>query len=168
MFQVGDYLVHEGAGVCQVAEICDMELSGRGSMRTYYVLEPLGDKGGRTITPVNSEKVRMRPVMSKEEIEALIQDIPEVDCIQENNDKLRAIKYREALGSFEAKGLLEIIKTVYIGKQRRLRSGKKALSGDEKYIQIAEKKLYDEIAFVYSENTDDVKAWVTGEIQKCS
>ena len=85
-----------------------------------------------------------------------------------NNDKLRAIKYREALGSFEAKGLLEIIKTVYIGKQRRLRSGKKALSGDEKYIQIAEKKLYDEIAFVYSENTDDVKAWVTGEIQKCS
>ncbi len=168
MFQVGDYLVHEGIGVCKVNDICEMELSGKGSKKSYYVLVPLQDTGSCTYTPVDSEKVRMRPVMSRQEIESLVSTIPELECIQENNDKLRAVKYREALGTFEASGLLEIIKTVILGKQRRMTMGKKALSGDEKFIQIAEKKLYGEIAFVFSLGTEEVKQWITGEIQKCS
>ncbi|MDO4299460.1 MAG: CarD family transcriptional regulator [Lachnospiraceae bacterium] len=168
MYQIGDYIVHEGIGVCEVTDICEMALSGKGTERTYYVLVPYGDKGGRTFTPVDSDKIRMRPVMSRQEINELVGTIPSVDCIQENNDKLRAVKYKEALGAFEAGKLLEIIKTVYLGKQRRIRSGKKVLSGDEKYFQIAEKKLYDEIAFVFSEDTDQVKRWITDEIKKCS
>lgn len=167
MFQIGDYVVHESNGVCEVSDICEMALDGRGSEKKYYVLVPYGDQGGRTFTPVDSQKVRMRPVMTKEEINHLIEIIPQVDCITEDNDKLRAVKYKEALAAFDAEKLLEIIKTVYLGRQRRVRSGRKVLTGDEKYFQIAEKKLYDEIAFVFSESTDDVKKWIMGEIKKC-
>lgn len=167
MYQIGEYVVHESNGVCEVSDICEMALNGKGSERKYYVLVPCSDRKGRTFTPVNSQKVRMRPVMTKDEINELIAAIPEVGCISEDNDRLRAVKYKEALGAFEAEKLLVIIKTVYLGKQRRLRSGKKVLTGDEKYFQVAEKRLYDEIAFVFSEDTDEVKKWIISEIKKC-
>ena len=60
MYQIGDYLVHESIGVCEVSDICEMALSGKDSKKMYYVLIPYGDKRGRTFTPINSEKVRMR------------------------------------------------------------------------------------------------------------
>ena len=168
MYQIGDHLVHEGIGVCEVLDICEMALSGKGSEKKYYVLVPYGDDKGRTFTPIDSEKIRMRHVMTKEEIRELVGMIPEVDCIRENNDKLRAVKYKEALSAFEAEKLLKVIKTCYLGRRHRLRLGKRVLSGDEKYFQIAEKKLYDEIAFVLSADPDEIKKWITKEIEKCS
>lgn len=168
MYQIGDHLVHEGIGVCEVLDICEMALNGKGSEKKYYVLVPYGDKGGRTFTPIDTQKIRMRPVMTKEEITELVGMIPEVDCIHENNDKLRALKYREALSAFEADKLLKVIKTCYLGRRHRLRLGKKVLSGDERYSQIAEKKLYDEIAFVFAMDTEKIKNWITNEIEKCS
>jgi CarD family transcriptional regulator len=168
MYQIGDYIVHESSGVCEISDICEMALDGKGSEQEYYVLVPYGDRGGRIITPVHSEKVRMRPVMTRDEITELVDTIPTVECIMENNDKLRAVRYKEALSAFEARRLLEVIKTAYLGKQRRIRSGKKVFSGDEKYFQIAEKRLYDEISFVFSEDTAQVKQWIMNEIKKCS
>ena len=40
-YQVGDYLVHEGSGVCQIEDIDDMELMGKGSRKTYYCMSPV-------------------------------------------------------------------------------------------------------------------------------
>ncbi|MDD3368446.1 MAG: CarD family transcriptional regulator [Lachnospiraceae bacterium] len=166
MYQIGDFIVHEGSGICEVADIKEMALCGRGSEKEYYTLRPFYEKGSQVFTPVNSDKVKLRPVMTREKIENLIAEIPEIDGIWEENDKLRAVKYKEALATFKPEELVRVIKTVYLGKQKRVDAGKKILVGDEKYIQIAQKWLYEEIAFVMDMDMKSVEKMVVKELTK--
>ena len=166
MYQVGEFVVHEGSGICKIAEISEMALAGKGSEQDYYILTPYYEKGSRVMTPVENTKVRMRPVMSKKEVEALIEKMPEVAEIREDNDKQRVQKYKESLAAFEPEELVRIIKTVYNGKKRRISAGKKILMGDEKYIQIAEKRLYEEIAFAMEMEVKDVEQMISDRIEK--
>ena len=147
MFQKGEYVVHENSGVCRVEEISEMAMSGRGSEKLYYTLVPKLEESSHIYTLVDAPKVRVRQVMSREEIEQLLNLIPDVEIRWEKNDKVRTLRYKEALAAFEPEKLLEVIKTIYWGKQKRLKEGKKILTGDERYYQIAGRKLYDEIAF---------------------
>ena len=163
MYAVGEFVVHEGSGVCRIEEISELALSGRGSEQTYYVMKPLYEKGSRVMTPVEGN-VRMRPVMTKGEVESLISEMPGVSEIEEDNDKQRILKYKEALAAFEPLELVRIIKTVHRGKQRRLDAGKKILMGDERYTQIAQKKLYEEIAFAMEMDVKDVEGMISERI----
>ncbi|MBQ9438392.1 MAG: CarD family transcriptional regulator [Lachnospiraceae bacterium] len=164
MYEVGEFVVHEGSGVCKIEEISEMALSGRGSEKIYYVMTPYYEKGSRVVTPVESTNVRMRPVMTKGEVETLISEMPEVEEIIEDNDKQRLLKYKEAIQAFEPVELVRIIKTVYKGKKRRLDAGKKILMGDERYTQIAQKKLYEEIAFAMEMDVKDVEGMINEKI----
>ncbi len=159
MYEVGEFVVHEGSGVCRIEEISELALAGRGSEQTYYVMKPYYERGSRVMTPVEGT-VRMRPVMTKGEVEELIAEMPGVTEIREDNDKQRIQKYKEALAAFEPLELVRIIKTVYSGKQRRIRAGKKILMGDERYTQIAQKRLYEEIAFAMEMDVKDVEGMI--------
>ena len=164
MYAVGEFVVHEGSGICKIEEISELALSGRGSEQTYYVMTPYYEKGSRGMTPVENTSVRLRPVMTKDEVESLISEMPEVSEISEANDKQRLLKYKEALAAFEPIELVRIIKTVYQGKQKRLSAGKKILMGDERYTQIAQKKLYEEIAFAMEMEVKDVEDMIIEKI----
>ena len=61
-YQVGDYLVHEGSGVCQIEDIDDMELMGKGSSKTYYCMSPVFKAGAKVFTPIDGGAIRLRPV----------------------------------------------------------------------------------------------------------
>ena len=63
MYSVGDMIVHSGAGVCRVAEITTLNLSGVCKDKLYYILSPLYQDGTVSV-PVESKKVMMRPVIS--------------------------------------------------------------------------------------------------------
>ena len=164
MYAVGEFVVHEGSGICKIEEISELALSGRGSEQAYYVMTPYYEKGSRVMTPVENTSVRLRPVMTKDEVENLISEMPEVTEISEANDKQRLLKYKEALAAFEPIELVRIIKTVYQGKQKRLSAGKKILMGDERYTQIAQKKLYEEIAFAMEMEVKDVEDMIIEKI----
>ena len=71
MFQIGDQVMHPGAGVCQVADIRRERFSG--PARLYYVLHSLYD-GGKTTTyvPVDRGEQLLKPRMTPEEIDLLL------------------------------------------------------------------------------------------------
>ena len=84
MFQAGELLVYGSTGVCRVEEITELDHTVRDRGRRYYVLKPLW-QDGVIYAPVDSEKVPMRPVISREEAEALgiragAQIVPESPC----------------------------------------------------------------------------------------
>ena len=82
MYKVGDYIMHETSGVCQVKEISEKALHGKGSERMYYCLEPVFDRGASVITPVDS-KARIRDVKSSDEFEELLDEGPQIDVVKE-------------------------------------------------------------------------------------
>ena len=77
MFQKGDLIVYGNTGICRVEEVGTPEsLPGVDKEKLYYKLVPV--RSASTIyTPVDTS-VFMRPVMTKEAADHLIDRIPEI------------------------------------------------------------------------------------------
>lgn len=156
-YKVGDYLVHETSGVCQVDEIKEMALAGRGSEKLYYILVPVYHTKSQVVTPVKSEKTRVRDVKPRKELEELFDIVLDLEVIEADNDRQRGEKYKEKIACFEPLELARIVKTVYLRRLLRIQEGKKVMAQDEKMLDIAGKKLFEEMAFSFEEEIDDVR-----------
>ena len=91
MYQVGELIVYGGTGVCRVEAVETPQQRGPEAGRQYYLLKPLYQDGTIRI-PVDS-KVFMRPVISRQEAEALINAIPGMHaeaCHERNFTQLAA------------------------------------------------------------------------------
>lgn len=91
MYQVCELIVYGGTGVCRVEAVATPQQRGPEAGRQYYLLKPLYQDGTIRI-PVDS-KVFMRPVISRQEAEALIDAIPGMHaeaCHERNFTQLAA------------------------------------------------------------------------------
>ena len=70
MFEVEDKVVYGIVGVCEVESIDVPPIKGIDGK--YYFLQPVYDNKGIIYSPVNSTKVMMRKIISREEAEKLI------------------------------------------------------------------------------------------------
>jgi CarD family transcriptional regulator len=75
MYNVGDMIMYGGTGTCRVTEISMRRSAERELAQLYYVLTPLY-QNGRIYVPVDTTKVFMRPILSREEALRLIDRIP--------------------------------------------------------------------------------------------
>ena len=116
MFVVGEYIVYGTTGVCKVEEIGPMQMMGPSKDKLYYTLAPLYSKGSKVFIPVDNEKVVMRPVLTKEEAEELVNEIPSIELLWVADEKSREDIYKTALRSCEPKEWIKIIKTLYLRK----------------------------------------------------
>lgn len=146
MYKIGDYVVYGQNGVCRVDDIGPLSIAGVSKERVYYYLTPLNMEGSRVYTPVDSDKVVIRPVSSKKEACELIREIKQIEPLTISNEKNRESIYRELTMSCNCKDLLKIIKTVMVRKQQRTAEGKRLMACDEKYFRIASEHLSGELA----------------------
>ena len=144
MFQVGELIVCDHNGVCRVLDVTQMPGLQKGVL--YYELEPVYSKGSRIYVPVDSEKLVMRRVSTAEEVEELLEAIPEIETIGIANEKKREEQYREVARRYDCRGWVKIIKTVHMRKKSRSLEGKKITYIDEKYMKLAQENLYGEIS----------------------
>lgn len=151
-YKVGDYLVHENSGVCQITDIEDMELMGKGSRKTYYCMTPVFKASAKVFTPVDGSNAKLRPVATADEFSAILNSIDNVVIIEEPNDRVRQDIFKETIAEFTPEALSKVVKTVLIRKWSRIAEGKKVMAQDEKVLSVAGKKLYEEMAFAM--NTD--------------
>lgn len=79
MYEVGDLIVYGRTGICEVTEITTLKMDGVPKDKLYYILRPVREKRGKVFTPVDNEKIVMRKVISKEEAEELIREIPQIE-----------------------------------------------------------------------------------------
>ena len=114
MYQIGDLIVYGGTGVCRVEKVEAPKLKGTDGKRQYYTLKPLYQDGTICI-PVDT-KVFMRPVISREEAEKLIDAIPEVkaEAYHDRNFTQLAAHYPPALGSHECAALIETVPSTHL------------------------------------------------------
>lgn len=166
MFVVGDYIVYGNKGVCKVVNIGAINSTGLSKERLYYTLEPVYTAGSKIFTPVDNVKVKMRPVMNKDEAMGLIEDMENIECLWIVDERRREMEYREAVSKCDCRELVKIIKAIYLRKQSRLAEGKKITSGDEKYFKIAEEDLYGELAIPLKMEKDEVKSFVIEKVKQ--
>ena len=78
MFEVGDMIIYGNNGVCRVETVGKVDSAILPKDREYYTLCPHYSKGSKIFSPVDNQKVIMRPVINKEEAMQLIDTIKDV------------------------------------------------------------------------------------------
>ncbi len=164
MFAVDELLMYDTTGVCRVLDIGVPEgLPVANKDRKYYKLAPVFGSGTIYI-PVDT-KVFMRPVITREEADALIRRIPEIreDIVDTHNLKVLEDHYKASLMSHDCEDLVQLIKTVYVKKKNQEKNGKKTGKTDQDYMKKAKKLLYEELSIALEIPVAEVE----GYIERC-
>ena len=125
MFQVNDLIVYGNHGVCKVENVGTLSISMADKQKQYYTLRPVYQHESVIYAPVDNNKTIMRFVLSKEEVEDLIQDIPNIESAWIGNEREREVQYRAALQTCDCRELVKIIKTLYHRKNQGFRTARK-------------------------------------------
>lgn len=157
MFKVGDKIAHPMHGAGIVDSVVQKKVNG--VVREYYILK-LPANGMLVMIPTeNSGEIGVRPVVEKDEADAVIQAIPgiEVDMTQNWNRR-----YRENMLRLKSGDLLEVAKVV---KGLMLREVDRGLStGERKMLHSAKQILISEIVLSQSSSYEEVEARINGAL----
>ena len=126
MFQKGELIFYNNSGACRVEAVGPLEgARGADRERSYYTLSLLHG-GGPIFAPVNSQ-VFMRPILSAEAANALIDTLPSIEASGWNERGVRSLSdhYHEAFQSHRSEDLLQLMKDIYVKSQESLRRGKR-------------------------------------------
>lgn len=156
MYKIDEYVVHMTGGICRVDDISPLAISGADKDKKYYLLMPVSTKGSKVYVPVDNDTA-IRKICTTAEAEALIKEIPSIDELTVDNEKLREAKYKEIIKGCNLRDYVSILKNLSTRRMNRLKEGKKNTATDEKYFKIASENLFSELSFVLGKEKDEVK-----------
>ncbi len=160
MFEIGDLIVYAGEGVCRVEGIGVPSLTGVNKQRQYYTLKPLY-RSGMVYAPVDTQ-VFMRPVITRDDADALIDRIPEIEPEVYENSNLRFLNeyYQAQLQNYNCEGLIKLIRSAYAKREVMLGRGKKLGLVDERYMKRAQDMLHGEFAVALGIERSEVPDYI--------
>ena len=162
MFEKGDYVIYGSNGICRVQDVTTLDIPGVDKNRKYYLLKPVYTSASTVYTPVDTEGTLLRPALSKEEADSLIQSIPEIPLIPLASEKTLEKTYKEYMRSNNCKAWVQLIKTIYRRKENRMMNGYKATALDSRYFSLAETSLYGELAVALNKPREEIKSYIPG------
>lgn len=171
IYKIGDYVVYGNTGVCRVEEVIspghESWKKGFDKTRSYYRLKPLYQTE-IIYTPTDNDKVFMRPVISKEEAEELIDMIPAVRAEAYHADNLQDLKnhYRSVTEKYECSGLIELTMSIYEKKKNLEQNKRKLGEVDGKFMRQAEEMLFGELAVALGIDKKDVQGYIAERVEK--
>ena len=115
MYKENDYLVYK-KDVCKVREVRKNKMNGK----DYYILIPVNDESLIIEAPADNRMGFIRDVISKEDAENLIKKIPEIESLENIDDKYIEKTYKELLYNGNLEDLIKIIKTTYLRNDARI------------------------------------------------
>lgn len=162
MYAIGDKIVYGENGVCTVYAIAPLSMSRTDKNKLYYHLRPLIGSG-TYFTPVDSGAF-MRPVISREEAEALIAAIPGIAPAICNDSRFNHVDafYKELFKQHTCEALVAIVK----GLRQRISGKKTRSSRAEATMRRAKDMLHGELAVALGMEVDAVEQYITECIEQ--
>ncbi len=165
LFKVGDYIVHGRNGVCKVMDITHIDISGADKNQLYYTLIPMKSEDSKIFYPVDSDRIVMRSVLTKEEAENIMSEIKDIEPMWIDNEKKREAQYKEAISSCDCEKLICIIKTLYERNTERIAQGKRITYVDDRYLKEAKRNLHDEFSIALGIDREEVEKYIREHIE---
>ena len=160
MFSVGDKIIYGENGVCTVESIGPLTMAGAPKDKLYYYLSPLIGSG-TYFAPVDSGAY-MRPVMSRDEAEALIDAMPGIQpaiCTDNRFNHVDAF-YKELFKQHSCEALVAIVK----GLHGRLAERKTKSSLAESTMKRAKDILHGELSIALGIELTEVEDYIAQRI----
>ena len=160
MLQIGSQVLYGIHGVCTIIEVEARRVDRKNV--EYFVLEPRDQPGARFYIPTQNQAAlsKLRPVLTKEELDALLaSEDTHQDCwIPAEN--LRKLKYRELINGGDRAALISMIRCLDNHRQIQLAAGRKFHLCDENFLRDAQKVLRSEFSLVLGITHAEVSAYL--------
>lgn len=164
MFQIGDRVVYGQSGVCNVIDVSRQHFSGLSDERVYYTLKPVSCEA-TIFVPVDTQKP-IRPLMSREDADALIDSIPSIRVHGPDSVDIKhwVERYRTLTGSCDCSDLLELVMLIYAKKVNAEERNRNLGQIDQNYMKNAESLLHNELAEALGIQRDAVPEYIKKRI----
>lgn len=165
IYQPDDYVSYAGSGVCRVIGQETQSPDGIQEIQ-YYKLQPLDSKNSTYYVPVEHAEVRLRPLLTKEEIYHLIDEIPaeseEAWC---TNSRERRNQFHTVLGGDDNREIIRMMRTLHQEQERKKHTGHKLSSADESAMYAAENRVYQEFGLVLGIRPEKVHDFILKHLE---
>ncbi len=167
MYQVGDLVLYGNTGVCRVDELKEQSFPSTGEKRLYYVLRPLYEDCVIS-APVDSDKVFIRPIISRQEAERVIARIPQIHAQAYYSKASRELAehYEAILKSHDCDSLVELTMSIYAKKQLLADKKRKFGTVDERFLKRAEDLLFGELAAALEIPKHQVQDYIAARVEE--
>ena len=157
---IGTYVLYGKTGVCLVKE--QTNLSGG----QYYVLAPVGDSRSSVYVPCENAALvaRMRPLLTREEIDALLSETDDVKIAWVDDRNERSMLYRTTLSGGDRQELVRLLCCLMRKKMERIEIGKRLSSMDENVLQECVRLVQEEFSMVLGIDAREVGPYIQERI----
>ena len=164
MYAVGEKIVYGENGVYTVESIGPLPMAGMPKDKEYYQLSPLIGTGS-FFAPVDGP-VYMRPVISRDEAEALIDAIPDIEPAICNDSRFNHVDafYKELFRQHSCAALVSIVK----GLHSRMAEKKSRSSRAETTMKRAKDMLHGELSVALNMDFNDVEDYIANRIAEAN
>lgn len=166
MFKVDEYIMCARNGVCRVIDIVVPDIKRDNNASEYYKLQPLYDNKSIVYIPVNSDKIIMRELISKEKAKDLINNINLIEDLSFADDKVREQKYKEIIHTYKCKEIIKIVKTLYSKKKKSSVEKSRNTTIDNKYLKVAEDYLLGELSISLDISREEVESYIVESMKR--
>ena len=169
MFQIGEVVSYGATGICTIEDIRLESLSKAGTKKQeFYILRPAATPTCTTYVPVGNEALtaKMRKILSKEEIDTLIDSVQGQRLEWIEDPRHRADAFGQIVSRGISPELLKLIACLYLEKGNRTQCGKKFPATDEKLLASAERLVSEEFAYALQIPEEEVSAYIAKRIKK--
>ena len=160
MFKINDYVIYGSNGVCKVENIEKVSL--RNKELEYYILSPVFNIKMTIKIPVDNIK-SIRELMSRNEVNNLIKCINKNETFEIEDTRRRSEEYKSIIKAGNSEDIIKVINSIKMEKNEKESLGKKLNKTDEDIMEIAIKKLYQEISIVLGIDVEEVGAYIKKE-----
>lgn len=166
MYQVGNQVVYGVHGVCRIVDQEERVVDRKPV--TYLALEPVGQDGSKFLVPTHnaSAMAKLRPVLSQQELEAMLAS----DTVRKDgwikDENLRKQTYRELINSGDRAKLLQMVRTLYRHKAQQAAAGRKVHLCDDNFLRDAEKLLLSEVSIVLNLDQEQAKKYIREKLKE--
>lgn len=163
MYQKNDHVNYGVHGICRIDDIRKMSLNPTAGEQLYYILKPVSQESSTIYIPVTNEKLveRMRPVLSKEQIDEIICSVKDQKMEWIDDRKKRLAQFQEILSKRDERELLLLASCLYMKSE----TSEKGLSnGEREMLKKVENIITHEFAFSLNLSNGSIAGYIREQL----
>lgn len=164
MFEIDDYVSYTNKGIFQIQEILKKRNRKR-EVECWYVLHNIKNDVETSIT-TPSTNPSLRLIMRKQDILQLINDMPALETVWDDDKRIREHHFEELLTSGDIRKWAQLSKTIYEMKKQKEEMRKSISDKDRFYFDQAEDLLYEEISLCFHIKQEEVSDFIFSKIKQ--
>lgn len=167
-YEAGEHVRYGSTGICLIESVSDVPFPGQPVPRRCYVLRPIRNRSMEITVPLDNEVLcaRMRPLLSRAEIDAMLRDAAQSDAVEWIEDrKLRRAEFRRLLATGDPQTLLQLIHCILMQRALLAQNRKHLASGDDNVRKDAERMLDEEFAFSLGITPEEAGIYICEHLQ---